>query len=184
MTGKRRTWQLLGCTLLLACGAEDPRPEPRVVQNSNDAVTDVSEFIDSAIPQAVAGDGGWNFQQSAMADLTGDGTPERVVLTARVEVYRGRPAWDDGQPWQVYVEVADSSRTYLYSQRLQLGTLTMRITQPEPNRLPSILMLEHLPDRMRVIESSYPEANGRPSAVVRFERALNPQGELASPQLP
>ena len=65
-----------------------------------------------------------------MADLTGDGAPERVVMTARVEMSRGRPLWDDGQPWQVYIEYADSTRTYMYANRLQLGMLEMRLTRP------------------------------------------------------
>jgi hypothetical protein len=149
-----------------------------------DSPAPLVRLIDSTIPPAVAGAAGWNFQQSAEADLDGDGGPERVVLTARVELYRGRPAWDDGQPWQVYVESAAGARTYLYSQRLQLGTLTMRLTQAEPGQRPSIVLLEHLPDRLRVIEAAYPMGGGALSTTVRFERTLDPRGEIASPQLP
>jgi len=141
------------------------------------------QLIDSTIPPAVAGEGGWDYQQSTHADLTGDAQLERVVLTARVELYHGRPAWDDGQPWQVYVEAQDGTRTYVYAQRLQLGTLVMRVSRSEAGQPASIVLLEHLPDRLSVYEVSY-LGPGRISAAVRFQRDLDPYGELAGPQLP
>ena len=63
-------------------GADAAPPAPPIVQ-----------LIDSAIPPAVAGEAGWDYHQSVEADLTDDGQPERVVLTARVELVRGRPRW-------------------------------------------------------------------------------------------
>ena len=151
--------------------SDTPTPPPAV------------QLIDSLIPQAVAGEDGWNYHRTAEADLDGDGEAERVVLTARVELYRGRPAWDDGQPWQVYVQESDGRRTYVYARRLQLGALTMRIAQPTDGETPTIVLLEHLPDRMSVYEATY-SATGDAAAVVRFERDLDPRGETASPQLP
>jgi hypothetical protein len=141
------------------------------------------QLVDSAIPPAIAGEAGWNYRQAAEVDLTGDGQPERVVLTARVELYRGRPAWDDGQPWQVYIEAADSTRTYIYAQRLQLGTLTMRVGRSEPGQPATVVLLEHLPDRLSLYEVSYP-LPGRVSVAVRFQRDVDPRGETAGPQLP
>jgi hypothetical protein len=138
--------------------------------------------IDTTIAPAVAGEGGWNYVQRATADLDGDGTAEDVVLTARVEMYRGRPAWDDGQPWQVYVESADRTRTYLYAQRLQLGTLTMRVSTSDPAGMATVILLEHLPDRLTVYEAGY--AAGDPRVIVRFQRPLDPRGQVASPLLP
>lgn len=180
----RRTG-ILAVAILGACSPEAPPPEPApTAPPAVDSPAPMVGLIDSTIPPAVAGADGWNFQQSAEADLDGDGAPERVVLTARVELYRGRPAWDDGQPWQVYVESATGARTYLYSQRLQLGTLTMRLAQPEPGQRPSIVLLEHLPDRIRVIEAAYPMGGGALSTTLRFERTLDPRGDIASPQLP
>jgi hypothetical protein len=139
--------------------------------------------LDSAIPPAVAGEDGWNFVQRATADLNGDGAAEQVVLTARVEMYRGRPAWDDGQPWQVYVESADSARTYLYAQRLQLGTLDMRVTVPDSSGASSVILLEHLPDRLTIYEARW---SGSDSArvFVRLQRPLDPRGPVAAPRLP
>jgi hypothetical protein len=143
----------------------------------------VEGLIDTSIAPAIAGADGWNYRQASDADLTGDGLDERVVLTARVELVRGRPAWDDGQPWQVYVEHQDSSRVYLYAQRLQLGTLTLRVTRGDSTAAPTVLLLEHLPDRLRVIELGMTDA-ARPSIKSLFERALDPRGESAGPRLP
>ena len=119
--------------------------------------------------------------ESATADVIGDSVPERVVLTARVEMNRGRPAWDDGQPWQVYVESQDGRRSYLYAQRLQLGTLSLRVTRADSARKASLLLIEHLPDRLRVLEA-HSTAIGL-SVTPLIERELDPRGEQASPRL-
>lgn len=178
-------------------GACDPSPpharEPAAAGGDTVAGGDAREsaletapsppLIDPTIPPAVAGEGGWNYHQSASADLDGHGRAERVVLTARVEMYRGRPAWDDGQPWQVYVETAEGARTYLYAQRLQLGTLTMRITSGSDGARRTIVLLEHLPDRLSVYEALY-AAPDSATVVTRFRRELDPVGDTASPRLP
>lgn len=141
----------------------------------------VIQLIDSTIPAAIAGQDGWNYVESATADVMGDSVPERIVLTARVELYRGRPAWDDGQPWQVYVEAQDGQRTYLYAQRLQLGTLTMRVTRADTGRKATVLLIEHLPDRLRVLEARSTGTGLSVTALI--ERELDPRGEQASPRL-
>jgi hypothetical protein len=177
--------------VLGACAADPPPPDSaadsaRVAADSTrvaPAVMPAVELVDPGIPPAVAGQEGWNYQQSARTDLTGDGQLERVVITARVELYRGRPAWDDGQPWQVYVEAHDGTRTYVYARRLQLGTLAMRLSSGAAGRPATIVLLEHRPDRLAVYEASY-EGPGRVSATTGFERALDPRGEAASPRLP
>jgi hypothetical protein len=166
-----------------ACDAEGPAPRTGDDVPAADTISPEPpsvQLVDSTISPAVAGEEGWDYQQSADVDLTGDGHLEHVVLTARVELYRGRPAWDDGQPWQVYVEDRNGTRTYVYAQRLQLGTLTMRVTRGDP---PVVVLLEHLPDRMRVVEASY-GGPGLVSVAVRYQGDLDPQGETASPQLP
>ncbi len=141
----------------------------------------VVQLIDSTIPPAIAGQDGWNYVESATADVMGDSMPERIVLTARVELYRGRPAWDDGQPWQMYVESQGGQRTYLYAQRLQLGTLTMRVTRAHSGRKATVLLIEHLPDRLRILEARS-TATGL-SVTPLVERELDPRGEQASPRL-
>lgn len=176
----------LGALFVFAvCGVE--APVPQATDDESGAETPALplpsvQLVDSTISPAVAGEEGWHYQQSADVDLTGDGNLEHVVLTARVEMYRGRPAWDDGQPWQVYVESQDGTRTYVYAQRLQLGTLTMRVSRGEVNP-PTVVLLEHLPDRLRVLEAAY-TGPGLVSVSVEYQRDLDPRGEIASPQLP
>lgn len=174
-----------GMILLVGGCAVDSRPPQSadsVPAAGADSVPSV-QLVDSAIPPAVAGAEGWNYQQSARADLDGDGQAERVVLTAKVELYRGRPAWDDGQPWQVYIEAPDGGRTYVYAQRLQLGTLTMRVGSTEAGQRPTLVLLEQLPDRISLYEVSY-GGPGRVTGAVRYQRLLDPTGETASPKLP
>jgi hypothetical protein len=142
-----------------------------------------TDLVDSTISPAIAGREGWDFQQSATHDFDGDGQAERVVLTAHVALMRGRPAWDDGQQWQVYVEEPDSTRTYIYAQFVQLGTVTLRVGEAADGGRASIVLIEHLPDRLGVYETDY-QAPGRFSTTQRFVRTLDPRGDIASPKLP
>lgn len=175
----------LAATLAVCACAGDAPPRGGVEATDTSSLSPAPPLVlvDSAIPPAVAGEAGWNYEESAVVELTGDGRPERVVLTARVELYRGRPAWDDGQPWQVYVEAPDGTRTYVYARRLQLGTLTMRIGRGTGGAPSTIVLLEHLPDRLSVYEASYP-GPGRISASRVFQRELDPRGAIAGPKLP
>lgn len=140
-------------------------------------------LVDSTIVLAAAGEEGWNYHLDVDVDLDGDGRPERAVVAARVDMHQGRPAWDDRQPWAVYVESADGERTTLYAQHLQIGTLRMRVTLGEETGRPTIVMIEHLPDRIRIFEAAY-AGPGEVEIVLRLERSLDPRGDLASPQLP
>ncbi len=164
--------------LTTSCAREAPQSRPDSV-----VATAVVQLVDSTIHAAVAGRDGWGYQQSATHDLDGDGQPERVVLTARVELMRGRPVWDDGQQWQVYIEEPDSGRTYIYAQFVQLGTVTMRVGKAVDGKPASVILIEHLPDRLGVYEIQY-QAPGRFTATERFERVLDPRGDVASPKLP
>lgn len=182
----RWLWVTGIAAFLSACAGEMPPRqdgvgEPPPVSTSP---PDLSvDLVDPAMPPAVAGEEGWNYRVAADTDLDGDGTVEHVVLTARVEMIRGRPAWDDGQPWQVYIEAVDGRRTHVYARRLQLGTLAMRVTRADAGRPATIVLLEHLPDQLSVYEIGY-TAPAAATAVLRFQRDLDPRGEVASPQLP
>ena len=191
-TVRKLTW--LRCVVLVfvisACGSEAPSPgdvrEDTTIAGaataSRGASVPIESLIDPNLAPAVATEDGWNYHLSIEVDLDGDGETERVVLTARVEMPKGRPAWDDGQPWQVYVESDDGVRTYVYAQRLQLGTLAMRVTRGDEAR-PTIVLIEHVPDRLRIIEASY-AGPSQASAAIAFERMLDPRGDMASPNLP
>ncbi len=175
--------------LLASCAGEAPAPiadesvQAPATSARDTTIIALSTIVDSLIPPAIAGESGWNYRQFADADLDGDGTVERVVLTARVELVRGRPAWDDGQPWQVYIESADGRRTYVYAQRLQIGTLTMRVSLAEGGRPATVVLIEHLPDRLSLYEISY-AGTDRASVAERFQRMLDPRGETSTPPMP
>ena len=169
---------------LLLCGCDRNAAPPASDETAQpDTTATAPVLIDSGIPPAIAGEEGWNYHQSADVDLTNDGQPERVVLTARVELYRGRPAWDDGQPWQVYIESPDGMRTYVYAQRLQLGTLTMRVSRGGQGQAASIVLLEQLPSLMSVYEAWFTR-DGSLTTATRFQRELDPGGQTAAPTLP
>lgn len=174
-----RTLGLLATAV--ACSTENAPPAVRELGAGTDSAIAL-QLIDSTIRPAIAGEGGWNYQRSASVDLHGDGLPERVVLTARVELVRGRPAWDDGQPWQVYVESPDGTRSYLYARRLQLGTLDMRVTRADSGARASVLLIERLPDRLRILELG--DFGSGVGVALRLARELDPRGEAASPRLP
>jgi hypothetical protein len=185
-----RTLLLLPALLLTAsCEPRPPgQPPDAVPAERRPAVEGRGEslepdaLLDPAYPLAAHGEE-WGHRQVADADLTSDGNLERVVLAARVERHRGRLAWDDGQPWQLYVEDADGNRTLLLSGYVQLGTLTMRVTRPEELERQAIVVLEHLPDRMSLYEFDY-AAPGTYAVRRIYQRGLDPRGEIASPQFP
>jgi hypothetical protein len=172
--------------LIVACAGETPpreegegEPPPVALPPADPSI----DLVDPAMPLAVAGEEGWDYRLAADADLNGDGVLERVILTARVEMIRGRPAWDDGQPWQVYIEDEGGRRTHVYAQRLQLGTLTMRVTRADAGQPATVVLLEHLPDQLSLYEIAY-SGPAAATASVRFQRGLDPRGEIASPRLP
>ncbi len=174
----------LAATFALASCAERDEPVMRDSASADlRAGSRETPLIDTSLTLTPAGSDGWNFQQSVSGDLDGDGAEERVVLTARVEMMRGRPAWDDGQPWQVYVESADGRRTHMYARYVQLGTLTLRLSEPDAVKGSRIVVLEQLPDRLAIYEGEY-RGVGRLRATTAYERMLDPRGDVASPALP
>jgi hypothetical protein len=44
-----------------------------------------------------------------------------------------------------------------------------------------VVLLEQLPDRLRILEVSYPTASSAPLVEVKFERLLDARGEIAAP---
>lgn len=89
-------------------------------------------------------------------------------------------AGEDGQPWQVYVETETGERTYLYAQRLQIGTLTLRLSHGSEGQGSTVLLLEHLPDQLTVYEASYAGPQDV-SVAVGFQRTLDPRRDGQSP---
>ena len=155
-----RARPLLALSLLAAaCGAE---PDPGAASAASPYPP--AELVSARIDDATIGQAGWAHGQSVSADLDGDSVPERAVIIANAEDYRGRVLWSDGQVWQVYVEEADGTRTYVYKRFLQLGSVVARLARPErtaPLRRedaaapPTILLLENTPRGFSAYEVRY-----------------------------
>ena len=160
----------------------DPAVDTSGVDVGTEAVT-VPLPVDSSVSVSPVGTELWQFGRSSMVDVDGDGVPERIVVAARAEVLRGQPLWDDGQPWQVYVEEASGERTLLFARYVQLGTVTARVTLEEPGLPTAVLIIEHLPDGINLYEIEY-SGPGNASVRSHLHRRLDPIGDLASPELP
>lgn len=139
--------------------------------------------VDSTVPAAPLGQDGWQYGRSSETDVDGDGVPERIVVSARAEVRNGQALWDDGQPWQVYVQEPSGELTLLFARYVQLGTVEARVTLAEEGERPTVLILEHLPDALILHEVEY-RGPGDLRMRERMERRLDPLGDLASPSLP
>ena len=151
---------------------------PAPVANSDTARADTTSrttptivLVDTAVPPAAVGDERWEFQRLASADIDGDGAAERIALIANIELVRGRPAWDDGQRWQLYVEEADGTRTRLYARFVQLGHVEAFLGPAAADGRHPILIVERTPHRLAIYEATY-RAPG--DVVVR---------ELAAPEI-
>ncbi len=59
----------------------------------------------------------------------------------------------------------------------------MRVSRAEAGQPATIVLMEHLPDRVGVYEATY-QGPGRASVATRYRKDVDPRGELASPRLP
>lgn len=94
-------------------------------------------LLDKNQRPVLAGTPGWEYHRSLQTDLDQDGATETIEVIARVARTPGNPnefAWDDGQPWQVYVQ--DGSKvTYVYNRFVQLGQLQVFTTDESKPRI-------------------------------------------------
>lgn len=130
-------------------------PTPTAMPTSDIAAPAAISLIDPQQPLTSADDPQWQFQRTATADFDGDGVEERAVLIARIELVDGQPAWDDGQPWQMYIEEPDGTRTYVYARFLQLGSLEALLTGTIEAQVPGITLLERTPFSFAVYDVRY-----------------------------
>lgn len=133
----------------------------------------VDNLFQDRVPIAVAGDSGWQYAQRVSADVDGDDADETVVLISDVSLdARGRPLWEHGHRWQVYVEEKNGVRTHLYARFLPNGKLTASLTLPDSGSAPVIVLLEQTPDWLGVYEIGYRGPRQAP-VLERFERQLS-----------
>lgn len=170
-TRMRRLWLLTAAGWLLAAVLAGlllraALPRTRAVQ----PIT----LLDPQYPPAGLGEPGWDYSETARADLDGDGAPEEIVVIARVQRLRGGPAgefaWDDGQPWQVYVVEPDGQRTYVYSRWVQLGRLQVLVGEAAAGR--SLLIVEEQGAGLGLYRVNYRGPGEAESAALAQETVL------------
>jgi hypothetical protein len=131
-------------------------PQPQTGELSRTSSDSVVDLLESRVPPAVAGDTPWEYAQRSTADFDGDGQKETAVLIADALVdARGKPMWDHGHRWQVYIEAADSTRTYVYARFLPKGKLEADVTVPGKEKVPTIVLREITPYAIGVYEVRY-----------------------------
>lgn len=127
--------RVLAASLVMAflCGMGSAHADPMVGSRA-------VNLLDPAYPPSIA-DESWQYRQSVAFDLDGDGATETVWVIARAG-WNGRSFdFDDGQPWQVYVEEPDGKRTYIYSGWVQMGVLQVGVS--EDGGKPSVVILQN-----------------------------------------
>jgi hypothetical protein len=140
--------------IAIASGCTSRSPSPESV-NRQAATSSADALLDTLVPSAGAGDSGWKYQQRVTVDLNDDGATEDVVLISDVTLdTRGRPVWEDGHRWQVYVEDHAGGRTRLYARFLPNGKLSASVARAA-NGSPTILLLEQTPHRTGLYEIEY-----------------------------
>lgn len=140
----KETPLLLIALLLAGCRLSDAQPD-----------ASIGALIDTAIAGAEAGQPGWAYQQRVSVDLDSDGELETAVLIADVTMdARGRPLWEDGHRWQLYVEEPTGERTYVYRQFLPNGSLTADVVRRESGNR-TMLLEARTPEAVRVFEVRY-----------------------------
>ncbi len=115
----------------------------------------IEELIDDRYSKATAGEPGWEYAVTAAVDLDKDGESETLVLVANVSIYNGRPAWNDGQAWQAYVVESGGERIDLYRQYIQMGKVSLAISENSENGPPAVLLTENTDNHIRMIEIHY-----------------------------
>jgi hypothetical protein len=126
------------------------------VQTGTDGIAiETADLMDDRYPKASAGEPGWDYAVTATADLDGDGRNETVVLVANISLHDDRPAWNDGQAWQAYVIDSKGERTDLYRQFIQLGNVSLAVSERRDGGTPAVLLAENSANHIRVIEFHY-----------------------------
>jgi hypothetical protein len=136
------------------------------------ASTSIASLIDAADDSVLTRTADWKYRQSNRVDLNGDGTLETVVLTCDVRMdARGRPLWEDGHRWAVYLE-GTPRNIYLYSRFLPNGRLSVSVAKPI-GAATTLVLLEQTPFRIALYEIAV-DASSLPFIRARLERDLDP----------
>lgn len=97
----------------------------------------------------------WPHRQVLEADLDGDARDERIVLATDVGLdSAGRPLWEDGHRWAVFVD-GPGERTMLYAAFVPNGHVEAAVTIAGSDGRRRVLVQERTPERLLVTEIDY-----------------------------
>jgi hypothetical protein len=118
----------------------------------------------------------WAYRREASADLDGDGTAERVVISADVTLSEKQvPLWEDGHRWAVYAEGGDGKRTMLYGAFVPNGFAEAAVLAADSEGRRRVLVQERTPGQVRALEIEYlgpGDAKSRSAAHYQIEQWL------------
>lgn len=186
---ERMRWNLrsIFCAATIAACSQ-PTPQDAAIartaaqDRASEVADSIGDLIQSRVPAAVAGDTGWAYQQQAVADLDGDGDDETVVVLSDVILdASGRPIWEDGHRWQVYVRESDGRVTRLYARFLPNGKLTAEMAVPPSGAILGVVLLEQTPHHIGVYEYRY-RGPDNVDVYRRLDRDLDPRQFIGSPR--
>ena len=131
--------------------------------------TDTS-LVFPSLPAAVDSTNHWQYRESTMYDLDGNGSQEKIVILANVErSSSGELMWDDGQPWEVRIEESNGKTTRVFAQFVQLGTVKGYITHRDGHT--TLFLLQQTSSGIRGMEITYSGPNVVKSRVI-FTRSI------------
>jgi hypothetical protein len=140
----RKTPILLVSLLLAGCRMSDMQPD-----------ASIGGLTDTSIVRAEAGTKGWMYEQKVAVDFDADGQIETAVLISDVTLDAGgKPLWEDGHRWQVYVDEPTGERTYIYRQFLPNGSLTADVVRRESGTR-TLLLIARTPHALNLYEVKY-----------------------------
>lgn len=129
-------------------------------------------LVDPRYELSTAGVQGYDYHQTAEADLDGDKTNETVHVIALVTRTGKLPpddvGWDDGQPWQVYVEEPSGEVTHVYAGWIQLGRLHAGISGSAGKETLMLLAQEGITRTVYQVDYQEP-GHAKARLVTRFE---------------
>jgi hypothetical protein len=133
------------CALIVGCSAPPSAPPPAPLT----AAPVDTDRITLADAQR------WAHRRAIDADLDADGSPERIVLTADVQLSATAVLlWEDGHRWAVIVEDGDA-RTLVYGAFLPNGHAEAAVLVPHSTNRRDILVRERTPDQSRTLVIAY-----------------------------
>ena len=161
----------------------EPGPKQTELRTPTEQATAV-DLVDKNYPLVGEREPGWDYRQSVKADLDGDGAEETIVVMARVERSPNNPRdylWDDGQPWQVFVESPQGERTPVYSRWVQIGQLKALISEETEDGKHDLILLELVGAGISLYRVEYDGPNQVESARLAAIPIVNQAGPAPLP---